>query len=189
LTPALLGIACVVAVLSRRAPLVAHRRIGKDGRPFWMLKFRTMWVREVGQTSVCPARGLIEYLDAPEHLEPAVKNGPDPRVTSAVASFLRRHSLDELPQLIHVVRGEMALVGPRPLLSSELGAFYGADAAEVLRSLPGLTGLWQVMGRSRLSYPQRRRLDLFLVRHESARLHWRILARTVPQVVRGADAW
>jgi lipopolysaccharide/colanic/teichoic acid biosynthesis glycosyltransferase len=187
--PALVAIGGAVAALSRRSPLVAHRRVGKDGRPFWMLKFRTMWGGGDGAKERTCCGGLVAYLEAQEHSTAAIKDGDDPRVTSRLARFLRKHSLDEAPQLIHVIAGEMALVGPRPLLRPELSAYYGDDAEEVLRALPGLTGLWQVMGRSRLSYAQRRRLDLFLVRHHSVGLHWWILGRTVPQVVRGANAW
>jgi lipopolysaccharide/colanic/teichoic acid biosynthesis glycosyltransferase len=147
-----------------------------------MLKVRTIW----GQADASPA--WVEYLrDA--HV-PVKKNGPDPRVTSRLAAFLRRSSLDELPQLIHVVTGEMRLVGPRPLTRQELDAHYGPHAAaEVLSVHPGITGLWQVMGRNRLSYPQRRRLDLFFVRRGGAALALRILAATPGRVLSARDAW
>ena len=98
-------------------------------------------------------------------------------------------SLDEMPQLVHVIRGEMSLVGPRPITRAELDAYYGNAAAEVLSLRPGITGLWQVMGRNRLTYAQRRRLDLWLVRRASPRLFFAILARTVPRVLSGRGAY
>jgi lipopolysaccharide/colanic/teichoic acid biosynthesis glycosyltransferase len=133
--------------------------------------------------------GFIEWLPQTEFARAAPKSIDDPRVTSRFAAVCRRYSIDELPQLWQVFRGEMALVGPRPLTRSELDDHYGADAAELLRRKPGLTGLWQVKGRSRLTYDQRRRLDLFMIRRWSLPLYTRILIATVPCVVAGKDAW
>jgi exopolysaccharide production protein ExoY len=181
--PVLLPAALAVVVLSGRTPLVAHERVGHGGRRFWMLKLRTMWNEPRG-------RGwphLVEYV-VTEGV-PGPKPDPDPRVTSRLARLLRRYSVDELPQLVHVLTGRMALVGPRPLVAAELETYYGADAAEVLSVKPGITGLWQVCGRSRLDYAERRRLDLYLVRHRSVRLYLRILARTIPVVVFARDSW
>lgn len=187
LAPVLAALAGLIALLSWKAPLVAHLRAGRHGRPFRMLKFRTMWGDggDPESPGCCP---LVANLDASPSL-PAEKRPSDPRVSGALARFLRRHSLDELPQLWHVVTGEMALVGPRPLLRSELDVYYGSCSAEVLDVPPGMTGLWQVMGRSRLRYAQRRRLDLFLVRRRSVLFELRILARTLPQVVSGGNSW
>jgi lipopolysaccharide/colanic/teichoic acid biosynthesis glycosyltransferase len=120
---------------------------------------------------------------------PACKTGADSRVTSRFAAFCRRHSLDEIPQLYHVAKGEMSLVGPRPLTADELRQWYGAAGGTILTLRPGLTGLWQVKGRNRLTYPQRRRLDLFLARRASVGLYFLILILTIPKVVFGADAW
>lgn len=181
LLPALAVIAGIIVLLSGRAALVAHRRVGRYGEPFWMLKFRSMWSGEHGES------GFIEYL--PEEKVPEVKNGNDPRVTSHFARFCRRHSIDELPQLWHVVRGEMSLVGPRPVTLEEWNQHYGSSAREVLFLKPGLTGLWQTRGRNRLTYRQRRRLDLFLARHYCLLLYLRILGHTMPRVVAGRDAW
>jgi exopolysaccharide production protein ExoY len=185
LSPVLLIVAAIVFILSKRAPLVAHRRLGRDGRPFWMLKFRTMWD---GESSTESARHtFVERLhDKPV---PEVKVGGDPRVTSAFAAFCRRHSIDELPQLWHVASGEMSLVGPRPMTPAEWTKFYGDSASEVLRLKPGLSGLWQTRGRNRLTYRQRRRLDIFLARHYCLLLYLRILGQTVPRVLAGRDAW
>ena len=189
LSPFLIGVGVAVAGLSRRSPLVAHRRIGMDDRPFWMLKFRTMWGANASLEERPGCCGLVSFLEGAEHATAVPKNGHDPRVKGWLAAFLRRHSIDELPQLWHVIAGRMSLVGPRPLLESELVEYYGRDAAEVLTVLPGMTGLWQVSGRARLTYRQRKRLDLFLVRHNTILLQIRILARTFPQVWKGANSW
>ena len=174
--------AIVTLCLSGRTPLVAHRRIGRNGRPFWMLKFRTMW----GAGVACNPSWLVERLTigSPESKGPA-----DTRVCSSFARICRRFSIDELPQLAHVIAGQMSLVGPRPITQAELSQYYGASAEEITRILPGMTGLWQVMGRNRLSYRRRRRLDLFLVRHFSTGFYFRILLRTVPRVLLGNNAW
>src|SRR6202011_1790118 len=146
LSPPMVLAATVIAVLSRRSPLVAHLRVGQSGVPFWTWKFRTMW----GEAVAVGRSGLIEYIvDA---CGPEYKRSADPRVSSAFARLCRQFSIDELPQLVNVMRGEMSLVGPRPLTEGELKRHYGTDAAEMLGIKPGITGLWQVMGRSRLSF-------------------------------------
>ncbi|HLW77167.1 MAG TPA: sugar transferase [Bryobacteraceae bacterium] len=181
-SPLLAAIGIAILVLSRRTPLVLHRRLGRGGRPFWMLKFRTMW----GGPNASRSRALLEKL--PEGPVPEIK-GADPRVTSRFAVFCRKYSIDELPQLWHVATGRMSLVGPRPVTAAEWTKHYGDSAAEVLRLKPGLSGLWQTRGRNRLTYRQRRRLDLFLARHYCLLLYLRILGATVPRVVAGRDAW
>jgi exopolysaccharide production protein ExoY len=182
LAPALALLALLIWAISRRPPLVAHLRVGQDGRPLWVLKYRTMW----GDSGRGGGLRLVEYIT--ERACP-VKSAADPRVTSRFAQFLRRHSIDELPQLIHVACGQMALVGPRPITAVELQEHYGEYAVEILAARPGLTGLWQIMGRNRLSYRQRLRLDLFLVRHCCARLYLRVFLRSIPRVLSGKDAW
>ncbi len=181
--PILLVAAIIVVAISRRSPLVAHRRVGQGGRLFWVLKLRTMWKGDVGKRFVFVHR--LSNSESPV-MTPRKKNV---RVTSRFAAFCRRYSLDELPQLWHVVRGEMSLVGPRPLTREELDMHYGSDAAFVISARPGLSGLWQITGRSRLTYPQRRRLDLFLVQRWSIPLYFRILLLTLPRVLAGKDAW
>lgn len=185
LAPLLAALAAIIRILSRRPPLIAHLRAGQDGQPLWVLKYRTMW--DSGAAALSPRKlGLVEFIAGNAC---PVKLAADPRVTSRFAQFLRRHSIDELPQLIHIARGEMSLVGPRPITPVELEEHYGEHAAEILRARPGLTGLWQIMGRNRLTYQQRLRLDLFLVRRCCVRLYLRVLWRTIPQVVSGKDAW
>lgn len=184
--PLLAFAVAVTAILSRRPPLIAHQRIGQHGRRIWVVKLRTMWDTHPG---TCRRSGLLEPLQ-PEPTSPfRVKSRHDPRVTSRFAALCRKYSIDELPQLWHVLRGELALVGPRPLTASELDSYYGATASELLSRKPGLSGLWQIRGRNRLSYHKRRRLDLFMVRNWSLPLYVRILTATVPAVLSGRDAW
>jgi exopolysaccharide production protein ExoY len=183
LSPFLLVIALVITLLSRNSPLVGHRRLGCGGRPFWVLKFRTMW--QPGGDATRRFR-LIEYIA--DEAGPRKKRACDERVSSRFARFCRRHSIDELPQLLHVALGEMSLVGPRPITASEWGLHY-QSAAEVLDVKPGLSGLWQVNGRSRLSYEQRRNLDLTMVRNRSVKLYFRILLWTLPEIWSGRNAW
>ncbi len=183
LSPFLLILAVAIRVASGASPLVAHRRVGRHGKTLWVYKFRSMWPR--GGYAHRSAFLVEKVADD----EPKPKLGPDPRVTSDFAAFCRRHSLDELPQLAQVAAGRMSMVGPRPITQFELDEYYDPDAIEVLSVKPGLTGLWQIRGRSRLTYRQRKRFDLFLVRRFSAGLYFRIMALTIPDVVFAKDAW
>ncbi len=182
LAPILVTSLIAVAWASRRSPFIAHRRVGRDGVEFWMFKLRTMWDR----ASLPERRAWIEYVS--ETHVPADKNAPDPRVTSALAAFCRQFSIDEIPQLLHVLSGKMRLVGPRPVTRDEWNLYYGPAAAEVLSVAPGITGLWQVLGRNRLTYAQRRRLDLFYARHRSLGMDFMLLLRTPVRVLSGRDA-
>jgi exopolysaccharide biosynthesis polyprenyl glycosylphosphotransferase len=179
LLPVLLGLAVLVRRDSPGPALFRQQRVGKDGRPFDMLKFRSMTV-----TAESDRTGLV----ASNEVDGGVlfKIQQDPRVTS-VGRWMRRYSLDELPQLWNVVRGEMSLVGPRPALPGEV-ARYDLDPRRRLVVKPGLTGLWQVSGRSDLSWEQSVRLDLRYVDNWSLRLDLQILVRTVRAVLghRGA---
>ena len=184
--PLTFAVALATMGLSGRSPLIAHYRVGKERRPIWILKLRTMWTG----WSFPSRRVLCVERLAPENgCTIEIKSQQDPRVTSRFAAKCRRYSLDELPQLWHVLTGDMAIVGPRPLTAHELQVHYEAVADELLSLKPGLTGLWQISGRSRLSYSQRRRLDLFMVRNWSFKLYLMILIRTVPTVLGGRDAW
>lgn len=177
--------AVAVSLLSRCAPLIAHRRVGWCGSTLWMLKLRTMWDQDA--PSVGKGSRWIEYIHDDEG--PENKRDSDPRVTNWFARFCRRHSLDEIPQLWHVISGEMSLVGPRPLTATELDRHYGAAAHEILQFKPGLAGLWQVSGRNRLSYAERRSLDMELVRNHSLRMYLQVLLQTVPEVLHGTNSW
>lgn len=182
--PLLVVVSAVIVLLSRRSPLIAHRRVGHGGRDIWVLKLRTMWPPDKETCGLPPLLEQVESEPAPD-----LKYQFDPRVTSRFAQFCRRFSIDESPQLWQVVTGEMALVGPRPLMAEEIETFYGARASELLSVKPGITGLWQVKGRSRLRRPQRTRLDLFMIHHWSMTLYLQILWTTVPSVLTGKNAW
>jgi exopolysaccharide production protein ExoY len=184
-SPVLAASAVTVSLLSGRTPLIAHRRVGWRGTTLWMLKLRTMWGPS---PEVLRPRSLwVEYID--DESGPRQKRRDDPRVPNWFARFCRRHSIDELPQLWHVIRGEMALVGPRPATASELRTHYGGDAETMLAVKPGIAGLWQISGRNRLSYEQRRNLDLQFVRHRTLGMYASILIRTIPEVFRGSNSW
>jgi exopolysaccharide production protein ExoY len=181
LSPALLAVALVIVLLSRRGPLISHTRVGLHGKPLHMLKFRTMWGRDKTASITLRVENVNDAI-------PARKSSGDARVNGRFATVCRRHSIDELPQLWHVARGQMSLVGPRPITRSELDAHYGGCIDEVLSVRPGVTGLWQVMGRNKLTYARRRRLDLLFVRHASAGLYFRILLLSIPRVLKGTGA-
>ncbi len=183
-SPVIAVSALTVAVLSRRSPFIAHLRVGRHGVPFWVLKLRTLW--PTGEEAPA-ASGWVERVIADP--DDGGKTSADPRITSTFAAFCRRHSIDELLQLWHVARGEMSLVGPRPLTDGEIARHYQEHTAELLSVKPGLTGLWQVHGRSAVRFPRRAQMDLQLVRTLSTRLYLKILARTIPAVLRGNGAW
>jgi exopolysaccharide production protein ExoY len=186
--PIIAASAIAIGILCRQPPFIAHRRVGVRGADFWMLKLRTMWGdSETGARGSTAWRGLLERL--PQPTVPARKSAPDRRVTSAFAAMLRKYSIDELPQFLNIAKGDMSFIGPRPVTRAELEQYYGAASGEVLSVRPGMTGLWQVLGRNRLTYKQRRRLDLFFVRRRNARLYWAILLRTPGRLVTGRDAY
>jgi exopolysaccharide production protein ExoY len=183
LLPVILVTAGLIVVLSFRSPLIGHRRCGRFGEPFWTWKFRTMWDhdRPGGRFR------WVEYVV--DEAGPERKSARDPRVRSRFARWCRRFSIDELPQLVNVIRGDMSFIGPRPLTRGELEKHYAGCLDEVLQVKPGITGLWQVQGRNRLTYGERRERDLYLVRNGSFRLYLEILLRTLPVVFRGEDCW
>lgn len=179
LSPLLLAVTLAVAVSDGGPVLYRQRRIGKDGAPFTLLKFRTMVTGAEG----VPAR-LVGFNDG---AGPLFKLRSDPRVT-AVGSRLRRWSIDELPQLVNVLSGRMSLVGPRPPLPEETEC-YADDVRRRLLVKPGVTGLWQVSGRSDLSWEESVRLDLRYVEDWSLALDALILWKTVRAVVGGTGAY
>jgi exopolysaccharide production protein ExoY len=182
--PILIVSAAVLAVIYRQFPLIAHRRIGRGLEPFWMLKLRTM---SPGDGSSTRSIFAIDRIASTPGL--VSKQPDDFRVSNPFAAFCRRHSIDELPQLFHVVSGRMSLVGPRPLTWQELECHYGRDAAEVFAVKPGLTGLWQVQGRSYLTMSERAAFDLQLVRSVSWSGRIRIILKTILAVWHGKGAW
>lgn len=176
LAPLALLIALAVKASSRGPILYRHRRIGRDGHIFNCLKFRTMHRLADSQL----ASLLRSDAGSAGEWGQTQKLRRDPRITP-VGRLLRVTSLDELPQLINIVRGEMSLVGPRPVTAHELER-YGADAVWYLSVRPGLTGVWQISGRSLLSFEARVRIDTDYVRNWSLGQDLRVLART-PWVV------
>jgi lipopolysaccharide/colanic/teichoic acid biosynthesis glycosyltransferase len=176
--PLMLIVAALVKFTSR-GPIL-HRRLvlGHHGVPFHAFKFRTM----------------VADADAQLHQDPRLKQqfeisfklAGDPRVTP-IGRVLRRTSLDELPQLFNVLRGEMSLVGPRIISPPEL-VRYGGQAGRLLSVKPGITGLWQVSGRQLTSYDERVSLDMEYIERRSMWLDFQILARTLPVVVSGRGA-
>jgi len=186
LSPILLGAALWIFILSGKSPWIAHRRVGRHGTALWVPKLRTMWDRRRKRTPLSRMFS-IEYID--DENGPALKGPEDDRVGSRFARFCRRHSLDELPQLVLVLAGRMSLVGPRPVTPGELELIYGPEAENILIAKPGLSGLWQVSGRNRLTSSERRALDLHSVHNRSLRLYITILLRTVPEVLSGRNTW
>jgi exopolysaccharide production protein ExoY len=181
LIPILLLIGFLIKILIGGPVVFAHQRIGRVGNAFRCYKFRTM-IADGDEV-------LQQYLnDNPEALREwraTRKLKSDPRITW-FGHILRKSSLDELPQLINVILGDMSVVGPRPIVAAELGR-YGSYSADYLRARPGLTGLWQVSGRSGLSYGQRIALDRYYVRRWSIALDLAILFRTLPALLRHQD--
>jgi exopolysaccharide production protein ExoY len=168
---------------SRGPVLFRHRRVGFHGKPFDCLKFRTM-------VADAPER-LCKHLEtdsaAAAEWAATQKLRDDPRVT-AVGALLRRSSLDELPQLFNVLKGEMSIVGPRPVTEEEL-LKYGTSMSAYAACRPGITGLWQVSGRSGTSYQQRVECDTFYARRWSLYLDIKILIVTVPTVLLSEGAY
>lgn len=180
LSPLLAVVAAAVALTSKGPALFVQTRIGRHGKPFRMVKFRSMRY---------DAESLIASLQHHNEADDGLlfKMRKDPRVTR-VGRFLRKYSLDELPQLLNVVSGSMSLVGPRPALPGEV-AQYDAWLQQRLLVKPGLTGVWQVNGRSDLPWEESVRLDLDYVENWSLRLDLWVLARTPRAVVSGTGAY
>jgi Undecaprenyl-phosphate galactose phosphotransferase WbaP len=161
----------------------AHQRVGRGGKLFGCLKFRSMVVDSQARLEAL----LANDPAARAEWEATRKLKNDPRITR-IGRFLRSTSLDELPQLINVLRGEMSLVGPRPVQEAEIDRYYGASAAHYMAVRPGITGLWQVSGRSETSYESRVALDVSYVSRPSLLADISILLRTPVAVLsrRGA---
>ncbi len=176
LLPLLALVAGAVWAGDRKSPIFRHGRVGRQGRPFGCLKFRTMVV----EAEAALAAHLAANPAARAEWEATHKLTDDPRVT-AIGRVLRKTSLDELPQLINVLRGDMSLVGPRPIVQAEM-ARYGSAFPACFSVPPGVTGLWQVSGRSDTTYEERVALDLAYAAGWSLKRDLVILIRTVPAV-------
>ena len=191
LTLLLLPLFLILSLLVKRSSpgpiFYVQERLGLNGRPFLFFKFRTMRMdtddnvhRRFAAMFINGDReGCCEHNGG----KPIFKIELDPRVTG-IGRFLRRSSLDELPQLLNIIRGDMSLVGPRPPISYEIEN-YRPWHFERLKVLPGLTGLWQVTGRSRVTFDEMVHLDLHYINNWSLLLDLKILLRTIPVVLRG----
>jgi lipopolysaccharide/colanic/teichoic acid biosynthesis glycosyltransferase len=177
LLPLLVVIALVVWS-DGKSPIFGHARVGRHGKPFRCLKFRSM----VPNAEQALAKLLAQDPAAAELWRTTRKLQRDPRITP-IGKILRSTSLDELPQLFNVLRGEMSLVGPRPVVQAELVEHYGAAAFAYLSVRPGITGLWQVSGRSNTSYTERVAFDVQYVQTFSLWEDLKILTKTVPAVL------
>ena len=176
ISPVLLGIALAVAIENRGHVIFAHRRVGAAGKKFSCYKFQTM----VPDAEAKLKKYLAENPEAKREWEESFKLTNDPRVTK-LGNILRRTSLDELPQLWNVIRGEMSLVGPRPIVQAEVPR-YGKNIREYYMVLPGITGMWQVSGRSDMTYPERVAMDTWYVRNWSVWIDLMYLFKTVKAV-------
>ncbi len=178
LSPVLLAIAIAVKLSSRGSVIFRQTRIGRDGEPFQMMKFRTMVLNADKRK-----RDLLEHNEA----APLFKIANDPRTTS-LGRFLRRQSLDELPQLFNVLRGDMSIVGPRPLVAEEDRLFTGWQRRRNHVS-PGITGPWQILGSSRVPFSDMVTLDYLYCANWSLWLDLKIILRTIPAILsrRGAE--
>jgi len=180
MTPLLGVVAAMIKIESPKESVFFKQvRIGKDGREFCMFKFRSMCVGAEEK--------LEELLDQNEIEGAMFKMKEDPRITK-IGHFIRRHSIDELPQLWNVLKGDMSLVGPRPPLPREVDQYTPYDKQR-LAVLPGCTGLWQISGRSNLSFDEMVELDLEYISNASVGNDARIILKTVGVVVGAGDAY
>lgn len=180
-SPLFILIAFLVKLTSKGPVFYVQQRVGRDYRSFGCIKYRTMR-RDADKIL---SKVLAESPDLDEEFRNDFKLRNDPRITR-LGRFLRRSSLDELPQFINVLRGDMSVVGPRPIVKAELPR-YGDRMEEVLAVRPGLTGLWQVSGRNNLSYPERVDLDLRYSNRLNFTMDIRIILKTVGVILDPRD--
>lgn len=192
LSPVFLAIAITIRLTDNGPAIYRHRRLSRAGQTLQVYKFRSMYWRYCDgphnrYASAVEALKSMGRSDLVAEFEQNQKLVHDPRVTP-VGRFLRRTSLDELPQLVNVLKGEMSMVGPRPILETELER-YGSSSAVFLALKPGLTGLWQISGRNDVGYEERVKLDIYYVEHWSLLLDIKILIKTVLTVLGGGGAY
>lgn len=176
-------LALIIYADSGAAPIYRHQRIGKGGRPFTIYKFRTM----VRGADALLKNYLAQNPELAEEWRKTQKLKNDPRLTRS-GHFLRKYSLDELPQIYNILRGEMSLVGPRPIVENEKEK-YGRYFEEYCMVRPGLTGLWQTSGRNNTAYSQRVAYDHYYINNWTVWLDLWILAKTVPIAINGNGAY
>ena len=175
LSPFFLIISIFIKVTSKGPVFFVHERVGLNGKKFKLIKFRTM---------VNNAEEMIASFspEQKKEWEENYKLKDDPRITK-IGKFLRRTSLDELPQLINILKGDMSIVGPRPVVDEELN-WYGDKKDKLLSVKPGLTGWWAVNGRSNVPYPERCDLELYYVDHISFALDVKIILKTLGAIIK-----
>lgn len=179
LSPIFLILAIIVKLDSKGPVFFAHTRYGKNGKKFKMYKFRTMYEN---------AQDMINDF-TPEQMKEWKENfklQDDPRITK-VGKFLRKTSLDELPQIVNIMKGDLSIIGPRPVIEEELKK-YGENKEKFLSVTPGLTGYWQANGRSSTTYEQRMEMELYYIDHISPKLDFKIFFKTIESVVKKEGA-
>ena len=181
--PMLLLIALLIKSTSRGPVIFCHSRIGLGGRVFPCFKFRSMAQHGDADFSAMLDGNPVHGAEWSSHR----KIRRDPRVTP-IGALLRKTSLDELPQFINVLRGEMSLVGPRPIVAAETHR-YGRYFRHYCSVRPGITGMWQINGRSNVTYTRRVALDVLYIRNRSLRLNLHILGRTLPCVIQAEGTY
>ena len=179
LSPVFLILAIIVKVDSKGPIFFAHTRIGKNGKKFKMYKFRTMYEN---------AQDMIKDF-TPEQMKEYKENSKlenDPRITK-IGKILRKTSLDELPQIINILKGELSIIGPRPIIEPELEK-YEENKEKFLSLTPGLTGYWQANGRSNTTYEERMQMELYYVDNMSFKLDIKIFFKTILSVIKREGA-
>ena len=179
LSPIFLLLAIIIKIDSKGPVFFSHTRYGKNGKKFKMYKFRTMYEN---------AQDMIKDF-TPEQMKEWKENfklKDDPRITK-VGKFLRKTSLDELPQIVNIIKGDLSIIGPRPEIEEELEK-YGDNKDKFLSVTPGLTGYWQANGRSSTTYEQRMEMELYYIDHISPKLDVKIFFKTIESVIKKEGA-
>ena len=183
LFPINLIIILILKIFTKGSVFFKHKRIGENGKEFILYKFRTM---KESRDKILNEY-FIKYPEAKLEWKNNHKLRNDPRITK-VGYFLRDFSLDEIPQILNIIKGDMSFVGPRPIVSKEIEK-YGIHFNNYKRCKPGLTGLWQVSGRNDTTYKERIDFDMYYINHKSFLLDMKILLKTIPVVLSRKGAY
>lgn len=184
-SPLFLVIGIIIFCTSPGKVIYSHQRIGRGGKSFKCFKFRSMYA----DADVRLKEILKENRELKEEWEKTFKLKKDPRITP-IGAFLRKTSLDELPQFWNVLKGDLSVVGPRPVVREEIEKYFGGHAIKVLSVRPGLTGLWQVSGRSNINcYEKRIELDKHYIDNRSMLLDLKLIGKTIPVMIFSKDAY